>query len=121
MPSLYARRLNKTVWSKFVIADERDPNEIFQENPASTLQVSCVEETSGFAIWYSRYMSEEDPRRLVTKVKNGEYLLKFFHPDQRDEAIEFAVLVATKEAEGSEAAVRYLDHQIIGGLQLVQK
>lgn len=82
----------RTVWSKF-LHHERE-GEIFGQTWFAG--VFCVREVSGYAVWYRRWLKDEVGE---TGVSNGDYLLRFYAADARDEAIEFAVLAATKRAD----------------------
>jgi hypothetical protein len=79
----------KTVWYT-------DPEE-FPLGPHHSAEVYCCEESNGYSVWYARRLSKDDSRN-TSGVENGDYLLNFYGKNDRDEAIERAVLVANADA-----------------------
>lgn len=93
----------RTVWSKRLHYEEAE--EIFGETWYA--KVSCVREVSGYAVWYVRHLKDEVSG--TTGLANGTYLLRFYASEARDQAIEFAVLAATKRGDDKVAPVQALD------------
>lgn len=79
----------KTIW-------HTDP-EAFPLGPHHSAEIYCCEESNGYAVWYARRLARDD-RRNTGQAENGDYLLRYFAADRRDEAIEFAVLHANSDA-----------------------
>ena len=95
----------KTVW-------HTDPD----EHPLTAMhsaEVYCCEEANGFGVWYVRKLGRQDVHGL-SAVENGDYLLRYFGKDRRDEAIEWAVLVANSGAT-TDAIIAGLDAAIAAG------
>ncbi len=82
------------LWRKIVW--HTDPEE-FPLGPHHLVEVYCSQESNGYAVWYVKKLAKEDPRGLK-EIGNGDYLLNYFSKDQRDLAIERAVLAATNDA-----------------------
>ena len=79
----------KTVW-------HTDPD-LHPLGPHHFADVYCCEEANGYAVWYVRRLPKDGPRGSGD-VDNGDYLLGYFSPQQRDAAIERAVLLANADA-----------------------
>lgn len=97
------KELETTIWSKYLISEkiEVTPDSedlLFSPNDpvwgpqkrSIVVVIACIEETSGFAVWYRRDLVDGDKRGLAD-VSNGRYLLAFFSESKKDDAIEFAV------------------------------
>jgi hypothetical protein len=82
------------LWRKIIW--HTDPEE-FPLGPYHSAEVYCSEESNGFAVWYVRRLPKDDPRGLK-RVDNGDYLLAYFSKNDRDAAIERAVLVSNGDA-----------------------
>lgn len=95
----------RTVWSK-TLHHERDGDEGDIFAAAWFASVCCVREVSGYAVWYQRRLKNNIGE---SGVSNGDYLLSFYATDARDEAIEFAVLAATKLAADPADPIQVLD------------
>lgn len=95
----------KTVW-------HTDPD----EHPLTAMhavEVYCCEEINGYAVWYVRKLGKADGRGLAS-VDNGDYLLRFFAKDRRDEAIEWAVLIGNA-GQDVDAVINGLDGLVSSG------
>jgi hypothetical protein len=79
-------RNDRTVWRKYLRYEE---GEGFMPETKSA-SVFCIREVSGYAVWYCRNLNNE----AAGDVPDGSYLLRFFAPEARHPAIEFAVLAA---------------------------
>jgi hypothetical protein len=91
----------RTEWRKYIVFERKE--EIFSED--SFAGVFCIREVSGYGVWYMRKLSTDADEE---KEINGKYLLRFFAPEARHEAIEFAVVTAGIERD-SDVALRRLD------------
>ena len=91
MDHLIAESKKNHIWRKTVWHTDPDQHPL---TAAHSVEVYCCEEANGFAVWYVRKLGKNDGRGRGT-VGNGDYLLRYFARDQRDDAIEWAVLVAT--------------------------
>lgn len=89
MPNRFMRNHDKILWSKW-LAEEPHHVDPFTEAVRLAVAVHCVEENTGFSVWYDRSIDPAEPLG-VTGTINGAYLLKFFGPNQKNKAIEFAV------------------------------
>lgn len=92
----------RTVWSKFLSYERTDA--IFGETWYAG--VFCVREVSGYAVWYRRWLKDDNDEAVAA---NGDYLLRFYSPTARDEAIEFAVLATTNHRDDEPDLLRILD------------
>ncbi|WP_298150970.1 hypothetical protein [Flavobacterium sp.] len=102
-------RKRRTIWRKYlrIIAEEGFiPDTRFAG-------VFCIREVSGYAVWYSRYLKED----TSGNVPDGDYLLRFFRPESKHLAIEFAVLAA-KPALSSDDAIAALDAELENSIVL---
>ncbi|MDP9108101.1 MAG: hypothetical protein M3N23_03400 [Pseudomonadota bacterium] len=88
---LIAESKKNHVWRKTVWHTDPDQHPL---TAAHSVEVYCCEEANGYAVWYVRKLGKNDGRGRAT-VDNGDYLLRYFARDQRDAAIEWAVLAAT--------------------------
>lgn len=81
---------HRTVWTKCLSRMTTEGTTIIGEKFA---KIVCIREVSGYAVWYIRQLEEV---RVETDgfPLDGSYLLKFFSPTAREEAIEFAERVA---------------------------
>lgn len=98
----------KTVW-------HTDPD----EHPLTAMhsvEVYCCEEANGYGVWYVRKLGKNDGRGSQS-VENGDYLLRYFAKDRRDEAIEWAVLIANTGAD-IDGVINGLDESIAGGQRI---
>ena len=98
----------KTVW-------HTDPD----QHPLTgmhSVEVYCCEEANGFGVWYVRKLGLQDEGGLPT-VSNGDYLLRYFAQDRRDDAIEWAVLVANSGIDG-QASIASLDAAVTAGQRI---
>lgn len=89
-------RKDRTVWRKYLRYEEEGQSFIPETKFAG---VFCVREVSGYAVWYRRYLNEASPNGLP----DGDYLLRFFAPESRHAAIEFAVLASRPESSAEDA------------------
>lgn len=87
---------DRTVWRKYLRYEEEGQSFMPETKSAG---VFCVREVSGYAVWYRRYLYENSPNGLP----DGDYLLRFFAPESRHSAIEFAVLVSRPELSAEDA------------------
>lgn len=78
----------KTVW-------HTDPEE-FPLGPHHSVEIYCCEESNGYSIWYARRLAKDDNRNS-SGMGNGDYLLNYYGKNDRDEAIERAVLIANSD------------------------
>lgn len=83
------------LWRKVVW--QTDP-EVSPLGPFHHVAVYCCEESNGYAVWYVRRLARDD-RRGRPGVESADYLLDFFPPNRRDDAIERAVLVANSASD----------------------
>lgn len=79
----------KTIWHTDL--DERPLG------PHHSVEVYCCEESNGYAVWYVRRLPKDDDRGLKD-VENADYLLAYFSKNERDAAIERAVLISNSDA-----------------------
>jgi hypothetical protein len=105
----------KTVWTKQVL-QQSVVDDTYGLATVYDATVTCVEETSGFAVWYHRNLNDQSE---VVVTKNGDYLLKFFALELRDDAIEFAVLMA-QPTPGYDDTVAMLDGLAKGDWAMIQ-
>ena len=98
------------LWRKVVW--HTDPDE-YPLTAAHSAEVYCCEEANGFAVWYVRKLGKNDGRGLNT-VENGDYLMRFFAKDRRDQAIEWSVLIGNSNAEVNEV-INGLDELVARG------
>lgn len=92
----------RTVWRKYL---RHENGEGFMTDGPS-VGVFCIREVSGYAVWYCRWLKDEQAGQVASV--DGDYLLRFFAPGGKHEAIEFAVL-STSPGAVSEVAVAHLD------------
>lgn len=92
------------LWRKIVW--HTDP-EVFPLGPFHSAEVYCCEEANGYAVWYVRKLPK-DGIHGVPGTENADYLLQYFGKQQRDAAIEKAVLLAHGDGD-IERALRALD------------
>ena len=102
------------LWRKTVWHSDPDEHPLMA---AYSAEIYCCEEVNGFAVWYARRLGKSGPSG-ASGVDNGDYLLRFFSPMRRDEAIEWAVLISN--SAGNSAAnvgdiITALDHRIAEG------
>ncbi len=83
------------LWRKIVWQTDPDESPL---GPFHHAEVCCCEESNGYAVWYVRRLARDD-RRGTAGVESGDYLLDFFPPSRRDDALERAVLVANSAAD----------------------
>ncbi|WP_186043954.1 hypothetical protein [Burkholderia gladioli] len=77
----------RTEWRKYIVYERHD--EMFIGDTFAG--VFCIREVSGYGVWYVRQLDQEGES---APVADGKFLLRFFAPAARHEAIEFAVLTA---------------------------
>jgi len=82
------------LWRKVVWHTDPETHPL---GPYHSAEVYCCEESNGYAVWYVRKLSKDD-NRGVQGVENADYLLHYFPKNDRDGAIERAVLLANSEA-----------------------
>ncbi|TCW84046.1 hypothetical protein C5O80_13260 [Burkholderia sp. SRS-46] len=93
----------RTEWRKYVVYESHD--EIFGEDTYAA--VFCIREVSGYAVWYVRQLGQDNENAPVI---DGRYLLRFFSPAARHDAIEFAVTTASSSTDkDTEEAIMRLD------------
>lgn len=88
----------RTEWRKYIVYERHE--EIFSEETFAG--IFCIREVSGYGVWYVRQLDRRDEN---APIADGKYLLRFFDPDARHEAIEFAVVTATAGSETEPDAV----------------
>lgn len=98
------------LWRKTVWHTDPDDHPLMAAHSA---EVYCCEEINGFAVWYVRKLGKTGPSGIAG-IDNGDYLLRFFSKKQRDEAIEWAVLISHHAAGVAEVVVG-LDSRIANG------
>jgi len=81
------------LWRKVIW--HTDPEE-HPLGPHHLAEFYCPEESNGYAIWYVRKLAKDDIRG-VTGVDNGDYLLNYYSKNDRDAAIERAVLISNSD------------------------
>ena len=69
-----------------------DP-ELAPLGPHHSVEIYCCEESNGYSVWYVRRLAKDDELG-EGDVENGDYLLNYYSKNDRDAAIERAVLVA---------------------------
>jgi hypothetical protein len=82
------------LWHKIIWHTNPDEHPL---GPHHSIEVYCCEETNGYAVWYVRRLAKDD-KRGSPDVENADYLLSYFAPTKRDEAIERAVLISNSHA-----------------------
>lgn len=98
------------LWRKTVWHTNPDEHPL---TPMHSAEVYCCEEANGFGVWYVRKLGKQDGHGLAT-VENGDYLLRYFARERRDEAIEWAVLAANA-GTSTAAVIASLDATIAAG------
>ncbi|WP_257806714.1 hypothetical protein [Burkholderia glumae] len=88
----------RTEWRKYIVYERHD--EMFSDDTFAG--VFCIREVSGYGVWYVRHLDRNDKH---APVADGKYLLRFFAPAARHEAIEYAVVTATSSGEADPDAV----------------
>ena len=106
---LIAESKKNHLWRKTVWHTDPDQHPL---TAAHSIEVYCCEEVNGFAVWYVRRLGKQDTRG-ANGITNGDYLLRFFAKDRRDQAIEWSVLIAN----GSDdvAIIHRLDELVAHG------
>lgn len=102
----FTRNHNNILWSKW-LAEEPPHVDPFTEKVRLAVAVHCVQENTGFSVWYDRSIDADEPLG-VTGTKNGAYLLKFFGPSHKNNAIEFAVRSVLPDQD-PKLAIAHLD------------
>lgn len=92
------------LWRKLIWHTDTDEHPL---GPFHSVEVYCCEEANGYAVWYIRRLSKDDLRN-AKEVENGDYLLNYFGSNQRDAAIERAVLISNSDPS-VEKVVQTLD------------
>lgn len=92
------------LWRKVIWHTDPDEHPL---GPYHSAEVYCCEESNGYSIWYVRRLSKDDGRG-IQGVENADYLLNFFPMNQRDAALERAVLAANSDAS-PEKVIEALD------------
>ncbi len=95
------------VWRKVFWHTNPDEHPL---SAAHSVEVYCCEEANGYAVWYTRKLKRNDGRGLPS-IENGDYLMRYFSRLRRDEAIEWAVLIANNPA-GVDAVIVGLDELV---------
>ena len=85
------------LWRKIVW--HTDPEE-HPLGPFHAAEVYCCEEANGYAVWYVRKLPREN-NLGAPDVDNADYLLNFYGKNDRDAAIERAVLIANSDSDVS--------------------
>ncbi len=78
------------LWRKVVWHTDPETHPL---GPFHSAEIYCCEESNGYAVWYVRKLARDDVRGKAG-VENADYLLKYFSKNARDEAIEYAVVIA---------------------------
>jgi len=81
------------LWRKIVW--QTDPEQV-PLGPHHSVEIYCCEESNGYSVWYVRRLSKDD-HYGSQGMENGDYLLDFFSKNNRDAAIERAVLIANND------------------------
>lgn len=89
------------LWRKIVW--QTDPEEV-PLGPHHSVEVYCCEESNGYSVWYVRRLAKDDHYGR-DGVENGDYLLDFFSKNNRDAAIEKAVLIANSDPSADKLIV----------------
>jgi hypothetical protein len=92
------------VWRKTIWHTDQDLRPL---GPHHFADIYCCEETNGYTIWYVRRLSKEDNLGRID-VENADYLLSYFSKDNRDVAIERAVLISNSHTS-ADATLKALD------------
>lgn len=82
------------LWNKVVWHTDPDHSPL---GPFHSVEVYCCEESNGFAVWYVRRLPKDD-KRGRSDIDNGDYLLNYFSKNDRNAAIERAVLISNSAA-----------------------
>jgi|GEM_PF-893325 len=82
------------LWRKIVWHTDPERHPL---GPHHYAEVYCCQEANGHSVWYVRRLPRDDTRGIAG-TENGDYLLAYYGPQQRDEAIERAVLIANCDA-----------------------
>lgn len=109
---------SRTIWKKILKHDREETQSFFPR--VSIAGVYCVHEVSGYAVWYRRALSDPSDEVAPTPSLDGNYLLKFFDDNAKNEAIEFAVLTAMP-GEAEEDAIAQLDELAKTALRVEQR
>lgn len=96
-------RNDRTVWRKYLRYE--DDGQMFSTETKSA-GIFCIREVSGYTVWYCRHLNDNP----LSNVPDGDYLLRFFAPEARHSAVEFAVLASRPELS-AEAAIAALDEE----------
>ena len=83
------------LWRKVIWHTDADEHPL---GPFHSVEVYCCEESNGYAVWYVRRLSKDDTRG-ARGVENGDYLLNYYGKNDRDVAIERAVLIANSDSD----------------------
>jgi hypothetical protein len=111
---------SRTVWRKHLVYQDMD---VFIRDAGRCATVLCVREVSGYAVWYRRFLNsapaEGGPASTAQLggMEDGTYLLGFFEPRAKHEAIEFAVMATMPGAELA-VVVAHLDSLAKGAMLL---
>jgi hypothetical protein len=81
------------LWRKVVWHTDPEDHPL---GPFHSAEVYCCEESNGYAVWYVRRLANND-KRGASGIENADYLLQYFGKNNRDDAIEHAVLVANSD------------------------
>lgn len=108
MESEKNERKERTVWRKYLRYEEEGQSFMPETKFAG---IFCVREVSGYAVWYRRYLYDN----TQNGIPDGDYLLRFFAPESRHAAIEFAVL-ASKPSLSAENAIEALDKEAVSAM-----
>ncbi|WP_019140493.1 hypothetical protein [Noviherbaspirillum massiliense] len=83
------------LWRKIIW--HTDP-EVHPLGPYHSIEIYCCEEANGYSIWYVRRLGKDD-HRGIPGMENADYLLGFYGKNNRDAALERAVLIANSDPE----------------------
>jgi hypothetical protein len=81
------------LWRKVVWHTDPEDHPL---GPFHSVEVYCCEESNGYAVWYVRRLANNDGRG-TSGIENGDYLLDYYGKNNRDDAIERAVLVSNSD------------------------
>ena len=100
---------NRTVWRKYLLHSQGEG--FFSEE--SFAKLICVREVSGYAVWYCRSLRKSP----ADAAADGNYLLRFFAPQSKHLAIEFAV-IASRPGASPDEAIAALDAEVANAMRL---
>jgi hypothetical protein len=104
MVDMIAESKKNHLWRKIVWHTDPEQHPL---GPHHYAEIYCCQEANGYAVWYVRRLARDDIRG-VEGTENADYLLNYFSPNDRDEAIERAVLLANSGAS-ADKVIEVLD------------